>query len=146
VHETLIEEWRRAMATRATLAAIVFVIPALVAAYVQLGGSGAGLPSGLASLITGPSQESVAGSDQTVPGGIEGIADLFSSDSAAGDGGASGVSPQGGNPAGGGGGGGGGDPGGGGTGGGGGGGTGGGTTAPLEDVIEGLGLNSALPQ
>jgi hypothetical protein len=132
------------MATRAALAALLFVIPALVAAYVQLGGIPAGLPSGLASLISGPSQASVAGSDPTAKEGIADIAELVSSDAAAGGGGAasggSGGSTGGGDT--------GGDTGGGDTGGGttlpGGGG--GDTTGPLDTLLNDLGLNSALPQ
>jgi hypothetical protein len=79
VHETLIEEWRRAMATRAAIATLLFVIPACVAAYVQLGGSVAGLPTGLASLAGGPSAESVdSGPGTTLSEAVGGIVDLVS--------------------------------------------------------------------
>ena len=100
MHETLVNEWRRAMAARAAIAALLFVIPACVATYVQLGGGAAGLPSGLQSLVAGPS----TGSAGDAPAGalrdaVTGIIDLVSGSSSDGGGSSGG---QGGSPTGGG--------------------------------------------
>jgi hypothetical protein len=58
MQETLAHEWRRRMATRSTLVALLLSVPVFAAALIGFSGGIGGLPFGINALATGPEAES----------------------------------------------------------------------------------------
>jgi hypothetical protein len=65
MHDTLVQEWRRRMASRSMLGALLLSVPVLAAAAIGVSAGPGGLPFGISTLANGPSGSSVsAGGDQ----------------------------------------------------------------------------------
>jgi len=64
MQETLAHDWRKRMAARSSVCAMLFAIPVFVTLLIGYSGGLGGLPFGINSLARGPSQESVTVSGQ----------------------------------------------------------------------------------
>jgi hypothetical protein len=60
MQETLAHEWRKRMAARSTVCAMLLAIPVLVVVLIGFNGGLGALPFGISSLATGPSEQSIS--------------------------------------------------------------------------------------
>src|SRR5919198_5975245 len=79
MQDTLAHEWRRRMAARSSLCAMLLAVPVGVAALIGFSAGPGGLPLGISALTSGPTESAIGvPSDQGRSGALAGIARVAS--------------------------------------------------------------------
>lgn len=73
MQDTLAHDWRRRMAGRSILVAMLLAVPLLIAALIGFSGGVGGLSFGIGSIATGPEDSTTSGAPQAAPPGLIGL-------------------------------------------------------------------------
>lgn len=68
MQDTLAHDWRKRMAARSTVCAMLLAVPVLVAALIGFSAGPGGLPFGISSLASGPGQNSIGVAGRSAQG------------------------------------------------------------------------------